>query len=64
MMMTAINYFAVRVPKGDAHTALAEIARQEMAEQVGKVAEFILWFYDYMEGKVDKPPPVGAYKDM
>jgi len=64
MMMTAINYFAVRVPKGETRKKLADIAREEMADQIVKVADFILWFYDYMEGKVAKPPPVGAYKDM
>ncbi|MEK9751709.1 MAG: hypothetical protein VW338_00655, partial [Rhodospirillaceae bacterium] len=64
MMMTAINYFAVRVPKGEKRTALSRIGREEIAEQIEKVASFILWFYDYMDKVVDNPPPVGAYKDI
>jgi hypothetical protein len=64
MMMTAINFFTVRVPKGEKRSAVSEIGRQETADQITKIASFILWFYDYMDGVVDTPPPVGAYKDI
>ena len=63
-LMTAVNYYFIRVPRGEARKALAEVGRQETAQHIITVASFILWFYDYIEGKIDKPPPVGAYKDM
>ena len=47
-----------------ARKALGEIGRQETTRHIKKVATFIIWFYDYIEGKTNTPPPVGAYKDI
>ena len=62
MMMTAINYYTVRILKGETRDALVQIAREETVKQVLDIAGHILQFYDWMDGEVDTPPPVGAYK--
>ena len=63
MMMIAINYYTVRVLKGKKRDALIEIGRQETIKHILKVSDFILTFYDWIDGKVEKPPPVGAYRN-
>ena len=64
MMITAINYYTIRIQEGETRDALVEIAREETVQQIHRIAEFSLWFYNWMDGKVDTPPPVGAYKDF
>ena len=64
LMMISIHYFSIRTAPGEKREVVTEIGRQETAQQIIKVASYILWFYDYLEGKIDIPPPVGAYKDI
>ena len=63
MMMIAIYYYTLRVPKGKKRDALIEIGRQETVEHIKKIADFILTFYNWIDGSVEKPPPVGAYRN-
>ena len=62
MMMIAINYYTMRVHRGDARKVLIEIGRQETIEHIKKIANYILTFYDWIDGKVERPPPVGDYR--
>ena len=64
MMMTAINYYTARILKGETRDVLVQIAREETVKQILDIADHILQFYDWMDGEVDTPPSVGAYRDL